>query len=100
EDGIRDKLVTGVQTCALPICAVIDAQGGRTGALQGDLVEEHLLTSWGRRRSAKGRGRSIRIRDTGSARVGLGGIVQFAGKGVARSEERRVGKESRWLWWQ
>src|SRR6266545_5050948 len=21
EDGIRDKLVTGVQTCALPICA-------------------------------------------------------------------------------
>src|SRR5205823_5653118 len=22
EDGIRDKLVTGVQTCALPICAV------------------------------------------------------------------------------
>src|SRR5687767_6661330 len=24
EDGIRDKLVTGVQTCALPICKVID----------------------------------------------------------------------------
>src|SRR5687767_15304535 len=23
EDGIRDKLVTGVQTCALPICAVL-----------------------------------------------------------------------------
>src|SRR5205823_8066124 len=22
EDGIRDKLVTGVQTCALPICAL------------------------------------------------------------------------------
>src|SRR2546425_8936592 len=27
EDGIRDKLVTGVQTCALPIC-----QGGIVGS--------------------------------------------------------------------
>src|SRR2546430_6765994 len=26
EDGIRDLTVTGVQTCALPICAVIDGQ--------------------------------------------------------------------------
>ena len=25
EDGIRDRLVTGVQTCALPIC--VQAQG-------------------------------------------------------------------------
>ena len=23
EDGIRDRLVTGVQTCALPICVAI-----------------------------------------------------------------------------
>ena len=23
EDGIRDRLVTGVQTCALPICIVV-----------------------------------------------------------------------------
>src|SRR2546421_7932104 len=26
EDGIRDLIVTGVQTCALPICAVRDHQ--------------------------------------------------------------------------
>src|SRR5205823_8192579 len=26
EDGIRDKLVTGVQTCALPICAAAQDQ--------------------------------------------------------------------------
>src|SRR5205823_12223996 len=25
EDGIRDKLVTGVQTCALPICLALSA---------------------------------------------------------------------------
>src|SRR5687767_15670365 len=27
EDGIRDKLVTGVQTCALPICKQVQAVG-------------------------------------------------------------------------
>src|SRR4051795_9144433 len=27
EDGIRDESVTGVQTCALPICDQIDAAG-------------------------------------------------------------------------
>src|SRR5205823_11702902 len=26
EDGIRDKLVTGVQTCALPICKLSDGR--------------------------------------------------------------------------
>src|SRR5690625_7918200 len=29
EDGIRDGHVTGVQTCALPICAAADAAGPR-----------------------------------------------------------------------
>src|SRR5229473_5476097 len=32
EDGIRDKLVTGVQTCALPICRAFARRGG---ALRG-----------------------------------------------------------------
>src|SRR6266404_9127862 len=31
EDGIRDKLVTGVQTCALPICLFPMALGSDTG---------------------------------------------------------------------
>src|SRR3989441_8002533 len=31
EDGIRDKLVTGVQTCALPICAGSAALSARRG---------------------------------------------------------------------
>src|SRR6266404_241925 len=33
EDGIRDKLVTGVQTCALPICGVLPLD---TGSLTRD----------------------------------------------------------------
>src|SRR2546425_12194447 len=36
EDGIRDKLVTGVQTCALPILHIVFAVAWRPGAL--DLV--------------------------------------------------------------
>src|SRR5205823_3672524 len=32
EDGIRDKLVTGVQTCALPISPMSERSGGIIGA--------------------------------------------------------------------
>src|SRR5687767_4086032 len=38
EDGIRDKLVTGVQTCALPICF----SGVSTGACIGHISPEAL----------------------------------------------------------
>src|SRR5256714_11298200 len=33
EDGIRDKLVTGVQTCALPICLSTDVETSMTSDL-------------------------------------------------------------------
>src|SRR5699024_7988371 len=39
EDGIRDRNVTGVQTCALPISAVESVEAGGPGAL-GDLYDE------------------------------------------------------------
>src|SRR5438046_8558594 len=32
EDGIRDWSVTGVQTCALPICVAVTGESGRVGA--------------------------------------------------------------------
>src|SRR2546425_7629957 len=35
EDGIRDKLVTGVQTCALPISRAAPARDGVVGAVLG-----------------------------------------------------------------
>src|SRR5205823_7728987 len=70
EDGIRDKLVTGVQTCALPICTCASpiANASRTRHPRGRGVRDRRRT-----------------RTTGPrpARPGLG----------ARSEERRVGKE-------
>src|SRR5207237_6202319 len=50
-DGIRDSSVTGVQTCALPICvAEIDHLGGgllrrlaKSGELTGKMLEFTLL---------------------------------------------------------
>src|SRR2546425_5238664 len=46
EDGIRDKLVTGVQTCALPIWdhrQAAGCRGGRPGrVLEGDQQDRHL----------------------------------------------------------
>src|SRR5207244_10012012 len=37
EDGIRDDLVTGVQTCALPICEIASHRGGRHRESQGQV---------------------------------------------------------------
>src|ERR1041384_8738930 len=47
EDGIRDKLVTGVQTCALPICrrrrCPGNDGGGRRPAAGADRSEERRV---------------------------------------------------------
>src|SRR5258708_11795647 len=73
EDGIRDDLVTGVQTCALPISSL-------------------------RRCSAM---RSLNNIDLGKDRMALQRLKEAAEKAkieLSRSEERRVGKECRSRW--
>src|SRR2546425_12314449 len=47
EDGIRDKLVTGVQTCALPICISRSSRlwPGRRGAARAGLRRGRLCCS-------------------------------------------------------
>src|SRR5207249_9759397 len=70
EDGIRDRNVTGVQTCALPI-SVFRLEGGLEGEPQEVDVRVHLLV-----RNLKGA--SFLRRDD-----------------RLRSEGRRVGKECR-----
>src|SRR5205823_10380980 len=74
EDGIRDKLVTGVQTCALPICLDRNHAGGNRNDLGGSV---HALDV---------AARCVRHEDQRSKRQALGSN---------RSEERRVGKEWR-----
>src|SRR5258707_10843760 len=76
EDGIRDIGVTGVQTCALPIC----------GGLRPDLYP-------GRRLPA-----TEDLRDAARTRLGGGGGCSVRAGSGPRSEERRVGKECRSRW--
>src|SRR5205823_10390618 len=80
EDGIRDKLVTGVQTCALPI----SRRGGlRTAGHAGE-----------RRDRRRGRGASLGRR----RRHAEHGLPHDLDRSRRRSEERRVGKECRSRW--
>src|SRR5438105_10001553 len=82
EDGIRDPLVTGVQTCALPISLDELSATLHRGC---DLTHPADLESSmeGRRKLIQGDGapyeREVRLRR----------------KDGSRSEERRVGKEGR-----
>src|SRR5687767_15539501 len=82
EDGIRDKLVTGVQTCALPIFGDPDQLSSiEAGAVLGDIV-------------GAGTAEGIVVLDREHRFASGGGIATLAG----RSEERRVGKECRSRW--
>src|SRR5207253_5811258 len=95
EDGIRDGHVTGVQTCALPICTVTTQQGdirelpfkdGQFDVIVAAAVLHHLRedaeweTVFSRLHRSLRPGGSIWISD--------------------RSEERRVGKECGCGWWR
>src|SRR5687767_1717892 len=73
EDGIRDKLVTGVQTCALPIC-------GR----RFQVLPERAIP--------------ICSREAKRDRIRCGAGSGKRMKSCFRSEERRVGKECRSRW--
>src|SRR2546425_6069570 len=86
EDGIRDKLVTGVQTCALPISALFLHQD----AAQSLEPCRHSLSEkdpFFADDSEPGRSRATPPGGTHSWRAH-----------PARSEERRVGKECRSRW--
>src|SRR5206468_5797366 len=76
EDGIRDLIVTGVQTCALPICEDYGMPEGRKVIRPGAEVEF---------------GADIRHWENFTLHRGERGRVE-------RSEERRVGKECRSRW--
>src|SRR5205823_11653541 len=89
EDGIRDKLVTGVQTCALPICSEIDLDAaypkivpGTWFALVSNEATAHLS------------GLSGYVELYRASAVSFPSRTDFA----LRSEERRVGKECRSRW--
>src|SRR5258708_25517059 len=86
EDGIRDDLVTGVQTCALPICIRSRARLASTSKEGTIVISMKVDASLARDR--------IRTDST----VILGSIGLLGDKVIERSEERRVGKECRSRW--
>src|SRR5256884_1249468 len=88
EDGIRDVAVTGVQTCALPICA-------RLVQRLLVLALRHGVGDY----AGPGLHACARVaqddRSYGDAGVEVVGVVCVEHR---RSEERRVGKECRSRW--
>src|SRR5207244_5443261 len=90
EDGIRDDLVTGVQTCALPISRQPGAQDvrRRLGPGHRHPPARHLSL----RPGGAATDGAAALRQAGLSLVELG-----ARQPRARSEERRVGKE--WTSW-
>src|SRR5206468_9809581 len=91
EDGIRDLIVTGVQTCALPIWFV--------GTMEG------VILSIAPRAMVVGITHEIPPGDIRGGAMALAASCRFFPKGtvhvaVVRSEERRVGKECRSGGWR
>src|SRR5690606_40331497 len=88
EDGIRDFHVTGVQTCALPISqrrrilTVLKDREQTVGAISERLGLAQPATS-----------KHLKV-------LKEVGLVDVDTRGRHRSEERRVGKESRMRWTQ
>src|SRR5207249_9646057 len=99
EDGIRDRNVTGVQTCALPISRlyvanrrpkpIVKTLGSRT--LRAASTTSSLSP---RRRHC----RLTRRRTNARSRFFRALCVSHSSPG-SRSEERRVGKGGRWGGW-
>src|SRR5256886_9238355 len=84
EDGIRDLTVTGVQTCALPICS-----GGVPRRDAGGVLARSGLG---------GVSRGDRAKAEGAVRAGERSQETAGAQNKTRSEERRVGKECRSRW--
>src|SRR5258708_19094246 len=86
EDGIRDDLVTGVQTCALPILEFL-----ATRAFNEEVVKGLLAL-------ARGEGRpDLAEADLLDVLMAFPSVMPSL-PGLLRSEERRVGKECRSRW--
>src|SRR5258708_11330914 len=82
EDGIRDDLVTGVQTCALPIFKrVLSAEARVRPPVLSSLVPRRWLLS-----------------ALGCSGTNEGWVSACSRRVPSRSEERRVGKECRSRW--
>src|SRR5205823_10334745 len=92
EDGIRDRLVTGVQTCALPIYPAHESLRVALGLSR--VAASVDFTGEGRTDDPFGHGTHVASLAAGAGQPSGGAYTGVAPR-AKRSEERRVGKESR-----
>src|SRR5205823_8772284 len=90
EDGIRDKLVTGVQTCALPISRSSPGTLAYENSMDGQMISR--TPSSFSRTSGRWAWKSKKV----SWSMLASGVASHCSR--RRSEERRVGKEGRCRW--
>src|SRR5206468_5098578 len=97
EDGIRDLIVTGVQTCALPICwaAFWPASGEEPLAFVQPVTFSVATSDAAQLKYLDGGGDGCTwpTEKPSFARRHAHHLAFYG-----RSEERRVGKECRWRW--
>src|SRR5439155_10901012 len=90
EDGIRDGHVTGVQTCALPICLWVQTSARAFGMPATRYGASPKFGGSANNHASAGHHPAAELSD--SAAVSLRFVIAA---NRARSEERRVGKECR-----
>src|SRR5699024_11647922 len=93
EDGIRDRNVTGVQTCALPIYSAKDKVTGVYNKTRDNFTEAAGKV-WDKSKSVYNGTKKWFGETYEKAKTKVTGVYNQA-KGKFRSEERRVGKECR-----
>src|SRR5207248_3925355 len=98
-----DRTVTGVQTCALPIWAVVEylaatGDGSVLDERAAYLEAEQPLPPLPAGKGGMGFDPLRSSRDDTVYRHGLRAVDLVLGERTGRSEERRVGKEGRWRW--
>src|SRR5207248_4278568 len=94
EDGIRDRTVTGVQTCALPISrGPADTAADRRTLHKRGGVAVTTHRRQGRRRGAERMTKTMLTLHVNGERQTVAAEPHHT-----RSEERRVGKECRARW--
>src|SRR5690606_40371968 len=99
EDGIRDFHVTGVQTCALPICCKYYLCIMILAERYHDISCGHRVVGHeGKCRFLHGHNYRIHFTVAADQLDEIGRVVDFSV--IKRSEERRVGKECRCKWSQ
>src|SRR5256885_14563726 len=95
EDGIRDYKVTGVQTCALPICQILGPRGLMPNPKVGTVTPDVATAV----KNAKSGQVTYRVDKAGIIHCTIGkATFEVNALKENRSEERRVGKECRSRW--